>query len=514
MSDVISSNMVHSKLAPLGWESMLVLSGMPFPLTSMAWIEVRVGSWYADATNTYRFPLSIEGQTVYYEISLSCGFFRSYCDAISMLVKRKSGAFTIQEQETMQVSILANNLTVDAYPIDDRGIIDSRNPESVYQGTGVEAGEEWISVNYSFTGKEKRIIVVKDIIGSFTLNMPEDERWNDLSEEKAYVKDIITTPLSFSLFEQQIGSKGNQINATEPFILGYNNPTWFSGKLTKLTNNLLYLLGHNLFNGITKTRLNNATMTLASNNPAYVWDVPLNILSGAKVIYTMTITGDPNIDIPIASFQSIVRQGGSTKAERDAVDAAHVLALADLASRYEDGLYDDDQAGYNAALAALLSNYAAQLAQLETQRPSYLSCVVPNSLKYADDISSRIDGLIIIKKGYELSDGSRTLEEITRANFDYLTFSRGAHNDSAIITGYKIKTYTSPKTRTVSGVSFISLEASGHRRIRAAVDLFLKPNDVCVYGTGESEYFTVGQITYSVNERSATMEVTEADEIL
>lgn len=515
MSDVISSGMVHTKLSPLGWESQPLLTQQVAP-----WEENGVGSWCTNITNARRYTQPIPGAGLaYIEECITCSIIRVYCGRISMLIKKESVPKQEIDYVNMRLSLVQNAINIDAYYIDDRGIISDYLP--IYAERGLLVIGEWYNVNLQFgftypqTRKEqKRIIVIKNTIASGTINMPEGQRWNDISGEKAYVKNIITTPLSLSLFEQQIGSKENQISGAGILTLSSSNPTWFLGKWNTIPNKTLSILVHNIFSGVTRTRLNNAAMTLSSKNPTYIWNVPLSVLCGAKIIYTMTITGSPDIEIPISSFQSIVRQGGSTKAERDAVDAAHDLALADLASRYDDGLYDNDQAGYDATLASLQSDYAAQLAQLETQRASYLSCVVPNSLKYVDDISSRLDGLIIIKRGYELADGSRTMEEITRANFDYLAFSRGAHNDSATITGYKIKTYTSPKTRTVSGVSFISLEASGRKRIRAAVDLFLKPNDVCVYGAGESEYFTVGQITYSVNERSATMEVTELDEIL
>lgn len=513
MSDVISSGMVHTKLSPLGWESQPLLTQQVAP-----WEENGVGSWCTNITNARRYTQPIPGAGLaYIEQCITCSIIRVYCGRISMLIKKESVPKQEIDYVNMRLSLVQNAINIDAYYIDDRGIISDYLP--IYAERGLLVIGEWYNVNLQFgftypqTRKEqKRIIVIKNTIASGTINMPEGQRWNDISGEKAYVKNIITTPLSLSLFEQQIGGKENQIIASAPLNLVSTNPTWFSGKWNKIPNQALSLFGHNFFSGVTKTRLNKATMTLAGKNPAYVWNVPLSILCGAKIIYTMTITGDPDVDIPISSFQSIVRQGGSTKAERDAAAAAHDQALADLAARLAEGLYDNDQAGYDATLAALQSNYAAQLASLEQQRPSYLSCVVPNSIKYVHDISSRIDGLIIIKKGYEMPDGSRNMEEITRANFDYLAFSRGAHNDSAIITGYKIKTYTSPKTRTVTGVSFISLEATGRRRIRATVDLFLKPKDICVYGTGESEKFTVGQIIYTVNERSATMEVTEAEE--
>lgn len=508
MEHVINSTIRHHQLSPLGWESQPRLNQPAIH----PWTEISAGLWRADSAHSRRFVVTIPGEPTSFDIEYCATYsmIRAYCGSISMQIKKESAAFQNIDQANMTMSRVFNQIIVTAYIMDERGVIQSDT--DIYSDDPLSGNIDWTNVNFMFGGPQKRIITIENVIASHTINMPAGQEWNDLSGEKAYVKDITTAPLSMSLFEQQIGSKENAIEAPPTLFLNAGNPTWFTGRWNTISRKLLSLAGHNPLTGVTRTRLKPPRISLTSKNPAYVWNVPLNILSGAKIVYTMTITGDPDIDIPISSFQSIVRQGGSTKAERDAAAADHAQALIDLEARRAEGLYDNNQAGYDATLAALQSDYEAQLASLEKQRPSYLSCVVPNSIKYVDDISTRLDGLIIIKKGYEMPDGSRNLEEITRANFDHLAFSRGAHNDSAIITGYKTKTYSSPKTRTVTGVSFIALEATGRRRIRATVDLFLKPKDTCVYGTGETEKFTVGQIMYSVGERSAIMEVTEADE--
>jgi hypothetical protein len=66
------------------------------------------------------------------------------------------------------------------------------------------------------------------------------------------------------------------------------------------------------------------------------------------------------------------------------------------------------------------------------------------------------------------------------------------------------------KTVTVEGVSYYCLQADGKRRVRALLDLFLRIGDTCVYGSGASDYMTVGYITYTVIVNQAIMEVTEA----
>jgi hypothetical protein len=56
-------------------------------------------------------------------------------------------------------------------------------------------------------------------------------------------------------------------------------------------------------------------------------------------------------------------------------------------------------------------------------------------------------------------------------------------------------------------VSYYGLQANGKRTFRADPDLFLRVGDTAVYG---AESIVVDQISYSVGERQAIMQVTEA----
>jgi hypothetical protein len=197
-------------------------------------------------------------------------------------------------------------------------------------------------------------------------------------------------------------------------------------------------------------------LTLTGRNPASIWSIPLPLLFGSKMIYTLTLTGAPDgvadLIIPMSSLQSIVRNGD----------------------------------------------------------PSYLSCVIPNSFYWADGIMARPNGELIVKKGYLLADGTVMMEEIIRVNFETIRIDHGARNDSATLVGHKTVTATAPKDWTVSGVSYYALDADGKRRFRAAMDLFLRPGDTAYYGTEDADNFIVGEINYIVSAGSAVMEVTEA----
>lgn len=139
--------------------------------------------------------------------------------------------------------------------------------------------------------------------------------------------------------------------------------------------------------------------------------------------------------------------------------------------------------------------------------PSYLACVIPNSVDYVAAIAARPNGDIVIRKGYRFSDGSMQTEEIIRVDYESLQVNRGARSDSATISGHKTTSSSNPKRVNLSGVSYYGLQANGKRTFRADPDLFLRVGDTAVYG---AESIVVDQINYTVGERQATMQVTEA----
>lgn len=220
---------------------------------------------------------------------------------------------------------------------------------------------------------------------------------------------------------------------------------------------VLTLFGPAPSGGTPYSLMTTRAMVLTKRNPSYVWTIPRNNRDKAQVIYYCILTGAENgvadVYLPISSFQARMRDG----------------------------------------------------------EPSYLSCVVPSSLLYADLVEERSEGEIIIRKGYRFDDGSEQTEEIIRVDYEYLQIDRGSQSDSLTITGHKTITSTAPKDWTVQGVSFFGVNTDGKRRIRADIDLFLRCGDVCIYGIGASDYFIVGLISYSVQAAGyVSMEVGEA----
>lgn len=337
-----------------------------------------------------------------------------------------------------------------------------------------------------------------------------EDPWYDWSGDLIQIRRIIVSPPDMTLYAPTFGSKGVAIGGGE-LTLSPGSMSSFTGRFHNIPAADLELLAKALSSGVTRTIIAEpSSLALEAMSPAYVWSMPRYKLGLAQVIFTMTLTGSPDIEIPISSFQSVVKHGGGTITEYANVVAERDEQQATLAERIAEG-------GYTPAEIIQMQddineNYSERMAALLQSRPCYLSCVVPNFVDYIDEILARQSGEVIIKKGYLMPDGTRTLEEIIRTDFEYITYDRGSRSGSAQITAYKVRTFINPKRREVTGVSFVGLDSSGRRRIRAVMDMFLRPDDICVFGTGESDYMTVGTITYIVDEKSATMQVTEQDE--
>ena len=335
-----------------------------------------------------------------------------------------------------------------------------------------------------------------------------EEPFRDWSEDYLEIRNIVASPPDLALYSPSMGSRGSAIGVTELNLVA-GNISDFKGKFHRPSVGVLSLIPADLLTGVTRTVLSEAgELALSVNNPAYLWSVPRYQLGLAQIIYTMTLTGSPDIEIPISSFQSVVRQGGATIAELLNAKNVYNEQLSNLQERISGGGYSPSE--ISALRADIATNYANRLNELRQSRPSYLSCVIPNFVDYIDEIQARTSGEVIIKKGYLMPDGSRNLEEIIRTNFEYVTYDQGARSASASITAYKVQSFRSPKRREITGVSYVGADSQGRRRLRATMDLFLRPEDTCIYGDGEE--MRVGTITYIVDDRSAVMHVTEQDE--
>ena len=184
---------------------------------------------------------------------------------------------------------------------------------------------------------------------------------------------------------------------------------------------------------------------------ALLHDWTSGLLPPAQTIYTLTLTGAPDVTLPISSLQTRLRNG----------------------------------------------------------EPSYLQVVVPNAPAYADQITARSAGQLVLKRGLQFVDGSRQMEEIARVALELIADARGANSQSITLSGHKTTTVAAPRTRELQGVSYRSA-GTQKKRYRCRPDLFLRPGDtatVAAYG----DSFAVGMITYTVSVSGGeTMEITEA----
>ena len=142
----------------------------------------------------------------------------------------------------------------------------------------------------------------------------------------------------------------------------------------------------------------------------------------SQLIYTFTLTGDPDIEIPISSFQGNLRSGANT----------------------------------------------------------YLSVVIPG-LDQAFEISNRATGQMVIKAKFFVRGIFRQQVEIARVNLSSIRIDKGPFSKSITLTGYRQETYA-PKTIELTDPTYMVLNAGNSRFRFARPDLTLAPGDTVIVG--------------------------------
>lgn len=139
---------------------------------------------------------------------------------------------------------------------------------------------------------------------------------------------------------------------------------------------------------------------------------------------------------------------------------------------------------------------------------SFLQATIPNAGERAPGIAARLSDAMTLRMGYRYGDGSLSpLEDIAQAPFQLSTRSTGPVNDTLQISGYGVRTTTTAATRDLVNTQTRSIDANGKRRVRAEIDLFLRPGHTARDSDGAE--FTVGVIQYFINAASSAMEVIE-----
>ena len=144
---------------------------------------------------------------------------------------------------------------------------------------------------------------------------------------------------------------------------------------------------------------------------------------------------------------------------------------------------------------------------------SYLSVVIPAATEYADAISARPNGELVLEAGSILFTGETQLQTLMRVSSLVIQDQQGGRGHSVSIYGYGTFTNRSTKEIEIEQVTFRG-SGTGLRRIRALLDFNLVPKDIAtIQSTGDS--FTVDTITYivsvSIAGASEIMELTELE---
>lgn len=121
-------------------------------------------------------------------------------------------------------------------------------------------------------------------------------------------------------------------------------------------------------------------------------------------------------------------------------------------------------------------------------------------------VEARAEGDLVVRRGVRLPFGGEQLEELARATLNGLRYDAGGQSASLSLDGASEVTAPSGKTRTVRGISYLA-GTLGARRVRCAVDTWLRVGDVADLGGGET--LTIARITIAVSSGQALMEIGE-----
>lgn len=109
-------------------------------------------------------------------------------------------------------------------------------------------------------------------------------------------------------------------------------------------------------------------------------------------------------------------------------------------------------------------------------------------------------------RGVRFLDATEQMESMLSVTLETVTADLGTTSASATLTGSGASVVGQVKTRALRGISYRNLR-DGLRRVRCAVDTYLRPGDTADLGGGET--MVVREITLFADPTTATMEVVE-----
>lgn len=145
-------------------------------------------------------------------------------------------------------------------------------------------------------------------------------------------------------------------------------------------------------------------------------------------------------------------------------------------------------------------------ATMRSAGQGFLQAVVPNGAEYIEALEGLPEAPMRLLTGYRFADGTLSqLEEIAEAPFQLLRRDEGGTRDTLTLSGYGPRTTSTSATRDLVGVQTRSTGTNARRRVRAEIDLFLRPGHTARDSDGVE--FEVGIIQYFINDVSEAMEV-------
>lgn len=260
-----------------------------------------------------------------------------------------------------------------------------------------------------------------------------------------------------------------------------------------------------------------------SENPEQAYTgATLDLAASASGWVALSGTAAASLDIAVSAAEGIygtvvadltfTAQGsGQAGGNAGAVSAALDFAVsADGFNDWSAAGVDKDQAVYLLVLGDTdpitipISSWQATARQGDVS--SYLNAVVPAYEPLADAIAARRGQRMEIRMGFRFDDGAIRSEPIISGPMQTLTAQTGPRNSTATLSGYaRLENMVSGADRTLVNIRTTS-ETNGKLRVRADVDLFLRPG-MTAHARGRA--FTVNYINYYATQSDRFCEAGE-----
>ena len=265
--------------------------------------------------------------------------------------------------------------------------------------------------------------------------------------------------------------------------------------------------------------INNINLSLLSNRTPEMNSIDLSALSGptSEAVLGFSATGSGYLALS-GGGQSELRFSviGSGSAAFDGSGYSAVMLEAS-GNGYQDWVSALDPAElqeiYTLTVTGAADNVddvtipisSWQATSQASPRKSYVQAVIPAAGQYLDMLTDRKNGDLVIKQGFRFADGTSKTEEIVRAAFERMQYTRGPSRLTATVSGYSVGYQLQKDTRSLEGVRSVSLSNSKYR-VRCKSDLFLRPGMTAAI---DDASFTVSYINYYVSGKDRFCEVSD-----